>query len=278
MKDKKLFASLMLLVATLMWGFAYPIQTLSANYLGSFTIVFFKGISGILLIFLIIKQKIKLKSKSLIKGFIVGFISFLGCIFQQKGMELSTVSKASFITALYIVLVPIIESFLGKKVSKKIWYSIAIALLGLYLLCFSSAFSLQIGDVLLFIGSSMFALQIIMIDSYTKEHDPIVITFASQITVALFASVMMFLYEKPHFVDIQKALLGIIYISVLSGVVATTLQIKYQRLVGASLASLIMSLESVFGALGGWLILNQVLSIQEIFGCILIFIAIILAE
>jgi len=278
MKDKKLFASLMLLFATLSWGFAYPIQTMSASLLGSYTIVFFKGIGGLLLLFVIIKRQLKISKDVLIKGLLIGSVSFVGCILQQRGMELSTVSKASFITALYIVIVPIIELFLGKKVARKIWYAIAIALLGLYLLCFSSSFVLQIGDALLLMCSIMFAIQIILIDRFTKKHDPLLINFVSQITVALLSSIIMIFYEKPSMILLKQAIYPILYITLLAGVLATTIQAKYQKVLGSSLSSLIMSLESVFGAIGGWLILNQTLSVSEIIGCILLFISILLAE
>ena len=278
MKDKKLFATLMLLLATIIWGVSYSVQTFVSEYFGTFTIVFFKGIGGILLLYFIIKDNRKITYKSFIQGSLIGLTVFAGCVLQQRGMELSTVSKASFITSLYIVMVPIIEMFSGKTVKEKIWVAIIIALIGLYFLCFSGTFTLQIGDILLFLGSIMFAIQIVGIDRFTKNNDVIVISFFSQMTVAVLSFIVMLISEKLYINDVINNILPILFIVVISGVLAATLQTKYQKEIGASLASLILSLESVFGAIGGWLLLNQTLSVRERIGCVLLFIAILLAE
>ncbi len=278
MKERRLFASLMLLLATLLWGVSYSIQSMASGHLGTFSIVFVKGMGGVLLYPVLKLLKRKIDGKALRKGILIGVAAFLGCAFQQKGLELSTVSKASFITALYIVIVPLIEVFSGKKMKTRMIAAVGIALFGLYFLCFSGNMSLQFGDLILLAGSFFFALQIIFIDSASQESDPLVLTFVSQSVIATLALIAALIIEKPAFTDFGNALLPSLYLLLFPGLTATTIQIVFQKDVGPSLASLLMSFESVFGALGGWFILGQTLTAREIFGCILVFIAILLAE
>lgn len=278
MRNKRIFASIMLLSATLMWGLSYSVQSLSADKLGSFTIVFFKGLGGVFLLPLVLLNKNKIDQKTLVGGFMMGLMAFIGCVLQQIGLELSTVSKASFITSLYIVIVPVLEMFSGKKIKKKMWLSIGIAILGLYFLCFSGSTSFSIGDLLLLMGSLFFAIQIMVIDKYSADCDAINLTFVSQLTVSVLSLIVMLVYEKPLLSDLTSAIPAIAYLVFLSGMIAQTIQIVFQKDVGPSLASLLMSFESVFGAIGGWLILSQVLSLREIAGCFLVFIAILIAE
>ena len=213
-----------------------------------------------------------------LSGMAIGTAAFLGCIFQQLGIENSTISKASFITTLYIIFVPLMEFISGKKISRKILISVAIALLGLYFLCFSGTETFGIGDLYLLICSVFFALQIILIDRYTRIYDPLTLTFLAQITVSIYSGILMFALEKPTIQAIGTSIVPILYIVFISGALAQSFQVIFQKDVGASLSSLIMSFESVFGAIFGWLVLSQGLSIKEIFGCILVFIAILIAE
>lgn len=278
MKNRKLFASILILLATLSWGLSYSIQTISADELKTFTIVFFKGIGGLILLPLLIKGKKYIGRKELIGGIAIGIAAFSGCILQQRGMELSTVSKASFITALYIVFVPLIEIFRGKRPGIKMFVAVGIALAGLYFLCLSGKVSLNAGDPILLIGSFFFALQIISIDIFSRDCDGVALTFVSQLTMAFLSGIIMLTVEKPTMMQISRSIFPILYLAVISGGIAQCIQIVYQKDVGASLASLIMSLESVFGAVGGWLLLQQTMNGRETFGCILVFIAVLIAE
>ncbi|MBQ6492468.1 MAG: DMT family transporter [Erysipelotrichaceae bacterium] len=278
MQKKKLFASAMLLLATLLWGLSYSIQTISAADIGTFTIVFFKGIGGILIFPLIMMRGEKITKDTLKGGIIIGCFAFLGCALQQMGIENSTVSKASFITVLYIIFVPLIESFTGKKIPAKIFISIGIALVGLYFLCMSGSFDLCIGDLYLLLCSICFALQIFFIDRFSQGNDALPLTFVAQLTVS-FLSLIVALFKEPLDVNaLKNALLPILFITLLGGLLAQCLQFIFQKDVGSTLASLLMSFESVFGALFGWLILNQTLNAREIFGCFLVFVAILIAE
>ena len=278
MNDRKLFASIMILLATLSWGLSYAIQTISADQLQTFTIVFFKGIGGLFLVPLVIKGKKKIGKKELIGGILIGMAAVTGCTLQQRGMELSTVSKASFITALYIVFVPLIESFRGKKPGIKMLIAVGIALAGLYFLCLSGKISLNVGDPILLCGSFFFAVQIILIDRYSTEYDGVVLTVVSQLTAAFLSGIVMAMVEKPTMHQISQSLLPLFYLAFVSGGIAQCIQIVYQKDVGPFLASLIMSMESVFGALGGWFLLGQMMNGREIFGAVLVFIAVLIAE
>jgi drug/metabolite transporter (DMT)-like permease len=268
----------MLFIATLAWGLSYSIQSISSENLGTFTVVFFKGLGGLSLLPLLIINKHRFTFKEVLCGMAIGTAAFMGCILQQLGIENSTISKASFITSLYIIFVPLMERISGKKISKKIMISVGIALLGLYFLCFSKAETFGIGDLYLLICSVFFALQIILIDRFTRIYDPLALTFLAQSTVSLYSGIIMLIFEKPTMDAVMTSIVPLLYIVFVSGTMAQTFQVVFQKDVGASLSSLIMSFESVFGALFGWIVLSQNLSVREIFGCILVFIAIMIAE
>ncbi len=279
MNGKKVFASVMMIVATLMWGLSYSMQNLmSSSSFGTFTIVFFKGIGSIIFLPLFLTGKRKLTKRSLKGGFLIGIVIFLGCLFQQIGIETSTVSKASFITSLYIIFVPLFSMFIGKKVGKKIWISVAVALAGLYFLCMHSDASINKGDLYLLAGSSMFAVQIILIDHYVADCDPIALTLVSQMVLSFFALTAALFLETIRVSAIFENILPIFFIVFISGAIAQLIQTRYQKDLEPSLASLLMSFESVSGALFGWIILSQTLNMREIFGCVLVFIAILTAE
>ncbi|MBQ1287307.1 MAG: DMT family transporter [Erysipelotrichaceae bacterium] len=277
MSNKKFFASFMLLLATLFWGLSYTVQSISASGLGPFTTVFFKGAGGFFLLPLLAGKK-KIDRETLTGGLLMGAFAFGGCLLQQLGIMYSTVSKASFITALYIIFVPLIEIFFGRKVRRSIWFSCLLAVAGLYFLCMNSVAGINIGDLFLLLGSVLFAGQIIVIDRCVRKCDPVALTFISQSAVALFALAVSLIREKPDVSSFAEMIPAIFYIVFIGGLISQLIQIRYQRDLEPSLASLLMSFESVFGALFGWLILHQVMSPKEIFGCLLVFIAILLAE
>ena len=278
MRNRRLFASLMILTATLMWGLSYALQSMSADHLGSYTIVFFKGIGGIFLLLLILLRRQRSKTQEIKAGLAIGLIAFLGCLLQQKGIELSTVSKASFITALYIVFVPLLEMRSGKTIGARLLLAVGIALTGLYFLCVTESISLNLGDLLLLLGSFCFAVQIILTDRSLDSCDPLCLTMVSQLVISLLSGTLALVLEKPKAADLSQVILPILFLVFVSGALAQTIQNTFQKDTGASLASLLMSFESVFGALSGWLLLGQTLSLREGFGCLLVFLAILLAE
>jgi len=278
MKTKKLIGSLMLLLAAFVWGLAYSIQGITSKTLGSFTVTMFKGLGGIVLIPIAIKLKEHFDSKTIISGVLIGFVVFLGSVLQQEGISMSTASKASFITALYIIEVPIISLLLGKKQKPTIWLATLVAIVGMYFLCFTKGFVLQIGDILLLMASLCFAVQIILTEKYAGKCDVIALATVQQMTTGLLSAAIALVLEKPSVSQMILVWPNLLYTALLAGALAQTIQVIYQKDIEASLASLLMSLESVFGALGGWLILNQALSFKELLGCGLIFISILIAE
>lgn len=277
MKNKQITGSLMLLFAAILWGLSYSVQTL-CNGLGTFTISFFKSIGGIVLLIFAIIKKEKFDLKTITAGTLIGVVACCGIILQQKGLELSSAANASFISALYIVFTPILSIFIGKKPKPRIYISIIVSLIGMYLLCIKGSFVIRIGDILLVIAAILFALQIILIDKYANDVDTIAFTSVQQISGAILTGVIMLVVEKPSINAIANNIIQILYMSLLAGALAQLIQNRFQKDVEPSLSSILMSFESVFGALFGWLILNQALSIKEIMGCVLMFIAMLIAE
>lgn len=277
MENKKLFGSLMLLFAAILWGLSYSVQVLCSG-LGTFAISFFKTIGGVVLLIIGLIKKERFNKKTMLSGSLIGSIACAGVILQQKGLELSSAANASFITALYIIFTPIMSILIGKKPKPRIYLSIIISLIGMYLLCIKGAFILRTGDIILVFAAILFALQIILIDKFANDVDTIAFTAVQQLTGAILTGIIMFVIEKPSISIIGNNILQIIYLSLLAGAGAQLIQNRFQKDVEPSLASILMSFESVFGAIFGWLVLNQILSLKEIIGCILMFVAMLIAE
>ena len=214
----------------------------------------------------------------LIGGLICGFMMFVSTTLQQVGIAYTTVAKAGFITALYIIIVPILGIFLKRKAGLKIWISVVIALVGLYLLCMKGSLSLSKGDFLILICSICFAIHIMVVDHFTEKVSGTKLSCIQFLFAGALSSVLMFLFEEPHWADIGAAWLPICYAGILSCGVAYTFQIIGQRGTDPTIASLILSLESVVSVLAGWILLGETLSPREILGCVLMFGAIILAQ
>lgn len=279
MKRKQLIGNLMLLLAAMLWGGTYAIQSLMSKSIGTFTIVFLKTINGFFILGYCYIKKKQLRKKAILAGIIVGVIGAIGLICQQMGIGLTSVSKASFISGLYVMFVPLLGLFTRKKPKPRFWLAIFISFIGMYLLCMSGNEKFGIGDLVVLISAVFFAEQIILIDKFSEEVDN-VLAFCGvqQITICIISSIPVFILEKPQLNDFNGLLLPILYVMFLSGMIAQIIQNKYQNSVEPTTASLIMSLESVFGALFGWLLLKQTLTFKEIIGCILMFIAIMVAE
>ncbi|MBR1693223.1 MAG: DMT family transporter, partial [Lachnospiraceae bacterium] len=201
---------------------------------------------------------------------------FAGSMLQQYGIAYTTVGKAGFITAFYIVLVPIVGLFFRKRVRPLIWCSVLLALAGLYLLCINEGFSVNRGDFFLLLGAFAFTGHILSIDHFVQQSNGVLLSMTQFFVCGILCSFFMFLIEKPELQQLLLAKVPLLYAGILSCGVAYTLQVVGQKDMNPTVASLILSLESVVSALSGWVILGQSLSRKELAGCVLMFIAILL--
>ena len=281
--------SLMLVLTALIWGSAFVAQSEGMDHVGPMTFICIRFIIGGLFLIPIIsifdsrKKKEDItpwSDKSLIKGGVIcGVFLFLAASLQQIGIKYTVVGKAGFITAFYIVLVPIFSLFLKKKPGKYIWVSVVIAVAGLYLLCIEpgSGFDLQVADLLLFACAVLFSFQIMAADKYAPMVDPLKLASIEFLVTGVLGIVPMIL-EKPTLSDIAGAWLPLGYAAFFSSGIAYTLQMVAQRRVKPAVASLLMSLESVFSVIFGFIILREILTIRQGIGCIIMFVAIVIAQ
>ena len=224
------------------------------------------------------KEAKEYKKNTVTGGICCGICLCVASCFQQFGIMHTTVGKAGFITALYIIIVPILGIFMNKKVAPIVWVSSVIAVIGFYLLSISGRVSINKGDILVLICAVLFSIHILVIDYFSPKGEGVTISCIQFITCGILCGICMFLFENPQISDILAAYLPILYAGVMSCGVAYTLQIIGQKNMDPTVASLILSLESVFSALAGWLILGQGLSGKELIGCGLVFVAVLLAQ
>ena len=288
---------ILLFITAVIWGVAFVAQSAGMDYVGPYTFnavrCLLGGIVLIPCVFFLTRSAKKEQKKDgtaskmpvmdrpkdlLIGGLICGFMMFVSTTLQQVGIAYTTVAKAGFITALYIIIVPILGIFLKRKAGLKIWISVVIALVGLYLLCMKGSLSLSKGDFLILICSICFAIHIMVVDHFTEKVSGTKLSCIQFLFAGALSSVLMFLFEEPHWADIGAAWLPICYAGILSCGVAYTFQIIGQRGTDPTIASLILSLESVVSVLAGWILLGETLSPREILGCVQMFGAIILAQ
>lgn len=279
MKPKNAF---ILALTAFIWGTAFVAQSLGANYLEPFSFNGLRSIIGGLTLIpciLFFKNSDNTSRKDLIKGgCLCGILLFAATSMQQIGIQYTTAGKAGFITAFYIVLVPIYQMFFHKKTGLKVWIAVAIALLGLYFMCITEKFTIEKGDVYIFICALIFACHIIVIDYFSPKVSGIQLSCVQFFVCGIISVPFMFILETPTITAVTEGILPLLYAGILSCGVAYTLQIIGQKNVNPAVASLIMSLESCFSVLAGWLILGESMSPKESAGCILMFAAIILAQ
>lgn len=288
MNKKSLQGALLLFIGAMIWGTAFVAQSVGSNELNAFAFNFIRKFIGAIALLPVLTWQIRTSGKTLkdvfskdllLGGLICGTGLFFASTFQQMGIELSTVGKSAFITTLYIVLVPILGLFLRKKVSLKVWIGVFLASLGLYLLCMKGeAFVLEIGDIYLLLCAFFFSIQIMAVDHFAPKVDGLALSIMQFVVVGIFSGIGMIATEIPTWTQISAAAVPILYTAIVSSAIGYTLQIIGQKHLSATVASLIMSLESVFATLAGWLILHEVLSTQELIGCGLVFAAVILTQ
>ena len=286
--------SLLLLLTATIWGVAFVAQSVSMDYIGGFTFNAVRNLIGALTLLPVIwglgktkapeeKKRIQASSdrKTLNTGGICcGILLCFASNFQQFGIKYTSVGKAGFITACYIVIVPIIGIFLKKKCSPFIWIAVILSLCGLYLLCLTpgEGFAIGKGELLVLICAFLFSLHILTIDHFSPLVDGVKMSCIQFLVCGILSGIPALIFESPDLAGIFAAKIPVLYAGVMSCGVAYTLQIVGQKNMNPTVASLILSLESCISVIAGWLILGQNLSSREIFGCVLMFGAIILAQ
>ena len=308
-KTHKLRNTFFLFLTAMIWGAAFVAQSVSMDYIGPFTFICLRSvIGGLFLIPVIIvldgirkksqnesadvvnsenilhieteeKQRLSWKNKQLIEGGIVcGIFLFFANCFQQTGIQYTTVGKAGFITTFYIIIVPLIGLFFKKYCGILTWIGVVVALAGLYFLCITQKLTIQRGDALILCCSVLYAGQILAIDHYNPFVDGVKMSCIQFLTGGILGAVFMLLFENPSLAMILSAAGPILYTGIMSTGVGYTLQIVGQKGLNPTVAALILGLESVFSALSGYAFLHQVLTTRELIGCVLMFIAIVLAQ
>ena len=284
---------LMLFGAALIWGTTFVAQSMSVGHVGAFTFNASRCLAGacVLLPVILIRQifmRDRARSASpeesrfhgwpLAGGALCGFFLFVASNLQQAGIAYTTVGKAGFITAMYIVLVPVLGIFVRRAPCLRVWMSVALAVAGLYLLCVKERVVLQTGDFYMLLCAAAFAVQILCVDYFAPRCDGMKLACTEFSVCGILSAAAALIAEKPQPEDILSAWGPILYAGILSCGIAYTLQITGQKRVDPTIGSLIMSLESVISLLAGWVVLGQAMSGRELAGCVVMFAAIILAQ
>lgn len=301
---------LLLLLTATIWGVAFVAQSVGMDYVRPFTFNGVRSLLGAVVLLPVIyffrsdrkeakhqknaagqpeeqllseeqceADSRKKNRKTLwIGGILCGLCLCSASTLQQIGIQYTTAGKAGFLTAMYIIMVPIFGLFVGKKCSSFVGFSIVLATVGLYLLSIKDGFSIGTGDIYVLICAVIFALHILVIDYFAPKCDGVKLSCIQFLVCGIICSVLALIFEKPGIGQIMAAWLPIAYAGIMSCGVAYTLQIIGQKGMNPTVASLILSLESVISVLAGWVILKQALSVRELIGCIIMFAAIILAQ
>lgn len=291
-ETKQLRGGAMLMLTALIWGTAFVAQSVGMDYLGPCAFTATRNFIGCVALLPVIALASRLRSgaqpeeaapapgkKALFGwGAACGLLLGGATLLQQAGMQTASAGKAGFLTALYIVIVPVLGIFLGRRPGLKVWMGVVLALVGAYLLSVKGGAGIASGDLLVIASAVVFSLHILVIDSVPAGMDGVRLSCVQFLVAGAFALVLALFLETFTWRDILSAWVPLLYTGVVSSGVGYTLQILGQRTVNPTVASLILSLESVFAALAGWEILGQALSLRELFGCALVFVAVILAQ
>lgn len=298
MAKSNLKGSIILVIAALIWGLAFVAQSNAADKIPTFTVLFLRSyIGGIFLLCYIIFRDFKKKAplfptnktdrkRLLTAGIICGTDLCIASSLQQYGITIypdgvPSEARAGFLTALYVILVPVSSVFFKKRLHPLVWLSVLIAFVGVYLLCMTNGFvGIYIGDILLFTCGIAFTVHIVTVDTLGKGLDGVKLSMLQFFVCGTISLIFMLVLElqKLSISTILDAALPILYLGIMSSGIAYTLQIIGQKYADAAVASIAMSLESVFAAIGGWLVAGNSLTNREIIGCAIMFSAIIIAQ
>ena len=282
----KIKATILLFLTAIIWGFAFVAQRVGAEYVGAFTfngIRFFLGTVSLIPVILIFEREKFDKSKfikTLIPSLLAGTVLFIASTLQQYGVEITqSAGKAGFLTGLYTVLVPLIRFVMGKKTSIFTFIGAIFAVVGLFFLCMTgNEFTFGIGDVVLIVGAFFWAGHILVVDKYVNDISPLKFSMMQFLVCGILSMIFAFILEDIELSAIKRAGIPILYGGIMSVGVAYTCQILGQKESDPTFASIVFSTESVFSAIGGALILNEIMSGRGYFGCVLIFIGIVLSQ
>ncbi len=287
--------SVILCTAALLWGLAFVAQSEAADRIPPFLFNSLRSVIGAVFLFaVLILRKLILKKpmfakdvtglrRLLLSGFLCGLLLTVSLSFQQFGLSVypegvAVEARAGFLTALYVLLVPLFTLLSGKKLSPPILIAIGLATAGIYLLCLSEGLhNVYLGDILVFLCAFSFTFHILAVSHYA-DVDGIALSMMQFATCAILSAILALFGPAVEVSALVDSIPNILYLGIVSSGIAYTMQIVGQKYAEPTVASLSMSLESVFAALGGWLILNNTLSAREFFGCALVFIAILLAQ
>ncbi len=287
MKKISFGSSLLLFLAACIWGVAFVAQSVGMDYMGPCTFNGIRFLIGGTVLLPLVYVRVKKKKNTpeelppaltLKGGICCGLAICAASLCQQIGIMETTVGKAGFITTLYIIIVPVFGLFLRKKVPGKVWIAAAVAAVGMYMLCINESFSVSRGDTFVFLCAIIFAVHILVIDYFSPKTDGVALSCIQFYTAGIICTVAAFAVETPTWGQFVSGIVPILYAGVMSCGVAYTLQIIGQKNVEPTVASLILSMESVVSVLAGWVILGQELSSKELAGCVLVFAAVILVQ
>lgn len=288
MNKRSLRSSFLLFLAAFIWGVAFVAQSVGMDYMGPFTFNGARFLMGslVLLPLVLYRRKSAKREKkqfgsvkvTLTGGICCGLALCSAALFQQFGILYTTVGKAGFITTLYIIIVPIMGIFLKKKIPGKVWLAAVVAMAGMYLLCMSESLKLGKGDRYVFICAILFSVHILVIDYFSPRADGVELSCLQFFTAGTVCSVLALVFEKPEVSNFVDGIIPLAYAGIMSSGVAYTLQVVGQKDLDPTVASLILSMESVISMLAGWVILGQAMSRRELLGCALVFGAVVMVQ
>ena len=298
-KNRKLLGNALLLFTALIWGTAFAFQRVGMEKIEPLTFNAARMALAAVVIGIVAmftgkkkgtaslgksndhndKEKKSYKMNTITGGICCGIFLSFGSIFQQMGLVYTTAGKAGFITAMYMLLVPVIGFiFFKRKNTWLVWLAVVLGIIGMYFLCITEKLSFTKGDALVIVCAFFFSFHILCCDHFAPKGNPIAISAIQFATVTAISSVMALITEKPSIEKITSAFIPIVYCGIVSGGIGYTLQLVAQRFTEPATASLLMSMESVFAVLGGVVILNESMSVRELAGCIIMFLAIIMVQ
>jgi len=276
-----------LLLTAAIWGLAFVAQRKGMEFVGPFT---FNGIRFALGSFSLIPiivyfrkkektEKVQKKETSTFKnGIWLGLVLFIAASLQQVGMVYTTAGNAGFITSMYVILVPVIGIFIGHKIPKQIWFGAVLALAGLYFLSVKETLSIQLGDGLVLLSALFWAIHVLAISYFAPKNNVLTLSAVQFAICSVLSLVVALFFENFSLYEIYQASIPILYGGIMSVGVAYTIQVYAQKSAPPSHAAIILSLESLFAALGGWLILSEQMDAMKIFGCFLMLAGVIISQ